>query len=282
MESIVKNEEKTDEDLPDLFNLIASISNYLFQGILDNLNYIKNNQQIKKFHQLQYENLFGKDGVLKELISILKMTDDVLQCRQAIINKNDYDRLTDLYGAINQFYINYLHESSNFNHYCKEYKADFLTVISSVFSKNGKITKANTLGKTIIIGDTMIADAESFPGKGVIKKAIVENNNLSEDATVYLSITKSLLELVLDEIFINAIRHSNGNERLLRFNILLEKKEGIVRIQFIQHITRKNASSPQMVKEILEEFCGKNNVHFIDEPSKYIIDVTFNTEPLKF
>jgi len=278
-ESLVKNVEKTDEDIPSMLNLAESISNYLYVGVLENLTYIKNNDKVKKYHKLNYDTFFGSKGVYSELVDLLKFINVIIGDQNKIISNQEFPRLLQLFEVTNEFYIHYLHESSIFNRYCKEYKADFLNVFSSSFSTSSEIIRANVDNKTIIVCDTVIMSVDLVIGKLSIKDALIEFNKLEVDDTVYLCITKTFLEKLIDEIFINALKHSPGDT--VDVDIYIYKLETSIVLRFHQNVIRADYSNPETIYAILQEFCGNGNVHISDDENGYTIEAIFNTDNLK-
>lgn len=279
-ESIIKNEDKTVNDIQNIFKISESISNYLHLGILDNLNYIKTNQRVKKYDGLQYNYFFGKDGVRDKLISVLKKIPNTKEDKKTILDKQDFVELRALYDSVNEFYIQYVSEISSFNKICKEFKAGFLDCLGSLFSDNGNVAKANTRNKSFVICGQEVKFDSNQSIKNTLANKILTYNNLQDYTEINLSITKNFLEGVLEEILINAFKHCTNCE--IKIDIKITITEIGTKISIIQREHRVNKNEPVAIKEMLGAFCGDSNVSFVDDEKEgYIIEVVFNTDKLK-
>lgn len=274
-----ENIDKSKEDIPLIIGYIEHINNFLQDGILNNLLYIRNDGSIKKCHELNYNTLFNAKGVFEELSSLIKQFDDIIERKSEITSSEDYAIISNSYSALDDFYINHIIEGSTFYTYCHGYKASFIKCLIETLSHDSKIqNKLNGIKKLRVCDVEILFTGTSW--KDELNRKILDKVNLGNNEPIFLSIHESFLMHGIEEIIINAIKHSSNPTVLIDVQVVKNESETLLR--FIHSGQGEMEIAPETVKLIFESFCGITKVKFYnDENKNYNIEILFNTESLK-
>lgn len=275
----IENIDKSKEDIPLIIGYIEHISNFLQDGILNNLLYIRNDAGIKKCHELNYSTLFNPKGVFEDLSNLIKQFDDIIERKGEIISSEDYATISNSYTALDKLYIKHIIEGSTFYSYCHGYKASFIKCLLETLSDDSKIQNKLNGIKKLKVCDVEILFTDTF-WKDELSRKILDRMNPGNNEPVYLSIHETFLMHGIEEIIINSIKHTSNHTVVIDIQVVKNESETL--LKFIHSGQGEMEIVPETVKLIFESFCGNSNVKFYnDEDGNYNIEILFNTESLK-